>query len=204
MIMIISKSTTRFAVLRLFAEQTDHFWLVISVANGLLDIPEGLAVLDDAPSVLLPSSKWLSDKNNQCVMAGHANDAFVGWTADSASHIGKWVQAYEICVGKFPVVKRGGAAKRGRSGSWWVGGGEEPPIKRSRSMCAALSNDTQLQVGDGAGLIARCRKDVRQQLHKCESGRIARIADKVHGATKKGLWQELRAINGRTSRYVGQ
>ena len=31
------KSTTLFAVLRLFAEQTDHFWLVFSVASGLLD-----------------------------------------------------------------------------------------------------------------------------------------------------------------------
>jgi hypothetical protein len=122
---------------------------VFSVANGFLDIPEGLAVLDDAPSVLLPSSKWLSDKKNQCVMAGHANDAFAGWTADSAGHIGEWMQAYEICVRNIPVVKRGGAAKRGRSGSWWVGGGEERSIKRCRSMYAALSNDTQLQVNDG-------------------------------------------------------
>jgi hypothetical protein len=178
------KSTTRFAVLRLFAEQADHFWLVFSVANGFLDIPEGLAVLDDAPSVMLPSSKWLSGKKNQRVMAGHANDALAGWTAGSASHISESMQAYEICVGKIPAVKRGGAAKRGRSGSWWVGGGEERPIKRCRSMYAALSNDTQLQVNDGAGLIARCRKDVRQQLHKSESGRIARIAEKVH----EGLW----------------
>jgi hypothetical protein len=106
------KSATLFAVLRLFAEQTDHFWLVFSVASGFLDIPGGTAVLDDAPSVLLPSSKWLSDKRNQRVMAGHANVAFAGWTADSASHIGKWMQAYEICVEKNPVVKRGGAAKR--------------------------------------------------------------------------------------------
>jgi hypothetical protein len=45
-------------VLRLFAEQTDHFWLVFSVASGFLDIPEGMAVLDDTPSVLLPSSKF--------------------------------------------------------------------------------------------------------------------------------------------------
>jgi hypothetical protein len=63
-------------------------------------------------------------------------------------------------------------------------------------MYASLSNDIQLQGNDGAGLIARCRKDVKHQLHKCESGRIARIADKVHKATKKGLWQELRDING--------
>ena len=98
--------TTRFAVLRLFAEQMDHFWLVFSVANGFLDIPGGLAVLDDAPSVLLPSFKWLSDKNNQCVVAGHANDALAGWTAGSASHICEWVQAYEICVSNIPVVKR--------------------------------------------------------------------------------------------------
>jgi hypothetical protein len=113
------KSITRFVVLRLFAEQTDHFLFVFSVASGFLDIPGGTAVRDDAPSVLLPSSKWLSDKRNQRVMAGHANVAFAGWTADSASHIGKWMQAYEICVEKNPVVKRGGAAKRvevGRGG----------------------------------------------------------------------------------------
>ena len=163
--------TTRFAVLRLFAEQMDHFWLVFSVANGFLDIPGGLAVLDDAPSVLLPSFKWLSDKNNQCVVAGHANDALAGWTAGSASHICEWMQAYEICVSNIPVVKRGGAAKRGRSGSWWVGGGEERSIKRSRSIYAALSNDTQLQEDDGAGLIARCRKEVRQQLPRIFGGR---------------------------------
>jgi hypothetical protein len=40
-------------------------------------------VLNDAPSVLLPSSKWLSDKKNQGVLAGHANDALAGWTADT-------------------------------------------------------------------------------------------------------------------------
>jgi hypothetical protein len=37
------KSTTRFAVLRLFAEQTGHYWLVFSVANEFLDIPEGIS-----------------------------------------------------------------------------------------------------------------------------------------------------------------
>jgi hypothetical protein len=82
-------------------------------------------------------------------MAGHANDEFAGWTADSASNIGEWMQAYEMCVSKIPPVRRGGAAKRGRSGSWWVGGDEERSIKRRRSMYAALSNDIQLQGGGG-------------------------------------------------------
>jgi hypothetical protein len=94
------------------------------------------------------------------------------------------------------VAVRLSGAEVGRGGWGAARSAQSSAAGRSTFMYAALSNDIQLQGRDGAGLIARCRKDARRQLHKCESGRIARIADKVHEATKKGLWQELRAING--------
>jgi hypothetical protein len=76
-----------FMVLRLYSENTDHFWMIAAVESDFLRFPPGSLSPEDECDEYIPSNSWLRQEINKKTMvdvATERNGAWIRFDIDEA------------------------------------------------------------------------------------------------------------------------